>query len=258
MAGGSVWAQQITDSRTSTIRGGGGGEGKCTVEVEVDGIAEVEVEGNRAQIRTLSGSPSRFRRFECNQEMPRNPAGFRFQGVDGRGRQDVERDGGRGPIVIRIEDAKGGREGYTFDLFWNGGGGGGGWNDSNRGDNRGAFGNNNNGGGWNRELRFDARGRGSFQNDRGSTQQLRNCRVDIGRDGNVQVSFQTNRSQSVNLNGRVVRIEGDRIYADMNGSNIGGMMLIETDGRDQVRSVSMRQPRNHGGRNGYDLNWRGN
>lgn len=116
-----VWGQRVTDRRTATIRGGDG-DGKCTIEVWVDDSAEVEVRGRTATIRTFSGSPSSIRRFECNQEMPQYPSGFRFEGVDGRGRQELVRDpanGGR--AVIRIEDTKGGAEGYTFDLIWRGG-----------------------------------------------------------------------------------------------------------------------------------------
>jgi hypothetical protein len=63
--------------------------------------------------------------MECSEPLPRNPGDFRFQGIDGRGRQTLVRDpnGNRGVAVVRIEDSKGGREGYTFDLEWSGGSG---------------------------------------------------------------------------------------------------------------------------------------
>ncbi|MBI2688662.1 MAG: hypothetical protein HYX27_20355 [Acidobacteria bacterium] len=110
-----------SQTRNANIRGGGG-DGKCTIEVEVDGAAEVEIYGTQARLRTLSGRRATWRRFECNQPMPARPYDFRFSGVDGRGRQDLVRspDGG-GPAVIRIEDRDGGREGYTFDIKWRGG-----------------------------------------------------------------------------------------------------------------------------------------
>ena len=120
-------AQPGSSTRRASITGGGG-HGKCTIEVEVDGTAEVEVSGETARLRTLYGQPSIWRRFQCNEPMPRNPVDFRFRGIDGRGRVELirdPRDGGR--AVVRIEDRKGGREGYTFDLEWRGGGGGGGW-----------------------------------------------------------------------------------------------------------------------------------
>jgi hypothetical protein len=115
-----VWAQ---DSMTAVMKGRPNGDrGKCTIEVNVDDVAEVEVIGNSARIRTLSGQPSQFRRFECNSMPPRRPNDFRFTGIDGRGRMTLVRDPRNGgPAVIRIEDTKGGYEGYTFDLEWRGG-----------------------------------------------------------------------------------------------------------------------------------------
>ncbi len=118
------------------MRGGGNpNQGKCTIEVVVDGVAEVEIRGDTATLRNLEGQPPQWRRFECNSVMPSNPAGFRFAGVDGRGRQDLVRDPRNGgPAVIRIEDRDGGSEGYTFDIFW---GEGGGFRGNDRPDDRG-------------------------------------------------------------------------------------------------------------------------
>jgi hypothetical protein len=120
----SLSAQQ-TASMRATIRGGGSpNSGKCTIEVDVDDIAEVEISGDQGRIRALSGQPAQWRRFECSGVMPERPADFRFQGIDGRGRVQLVRDPrqNRGIAVVRIEDSKGGREGYTFDLTWQGGG----------------------------------------------------------------------------------------------------------------------------------------
>jgi hypothetical protein len=110
----------------ATITGSRGGEGKCTIEVEVDGSAEVDISGDSGRIRTIAGQPSNFRRMECTEPMPRNPANFRFEGVDGRGNVNLIRDPrqSRGVAVVRIDDPKGGREGYTFDLKWSGSEGG--------------------------------------------------------------------------------------------------------------------------------------
>jgi hypothetical protein len=100
------------------MRGGSPDRGKCTIEVVVDDVAQVEIMGGTATLRTLSGQPSQWRRFECTSPMPPNPAGFRFAGVDGRGRQTLIREPRNGPAVVQIEDKQGGSEGYTFDLFW--------------------------------------------------------------------------------------------------------------------------------------------
>lgn len=287
---GGLYAQQITDTRIAT-RTGGGGDGKCTIEVEVDGLAEVEIFGNRAQIRTLSGSPSTFRRFECNQDMPAMPNDFRFKGIDGRGKQEMMRSaGGRSPAVIRIEDSQGGREGYTFDVMWRGGSGV--WDNTNNngntgsifgdgrnndtfgnnpnsgtfgdGRNNGGFGNNRNRGrdndnygnnntGWNRKMNFRGRGQGFFRNDRGSNATLKNCRVEINQNGMVETTFQTDGALAVSLRGRVQRVDNDRIYADMSGNDVTGVMEIITDGRNRVRSVQMGGNGNNGR---FELNWR--
>jgi hypothetical protein len=110
------------DSRRAEIRGGGG-NGKCTIEVEVDGVAEVIIDREMAYLRTVEGQPATWRRFVCNQPMPSNPNNFRFRGIDGRGRQILIRtpQQNRGRAVIQIEDPRGGRHGYTFDVEWDGG-----------------------------------------------------------------------------------------------------------------------------------------
>ncbi len=121
--GGAIHAQ--TMERRANFTGGGGPEGRCTVEVIVDGAAEVEIRGDRALLRNLFGQTPQWRRFECTSPMPGNPVNFRFQGVDGRGRQSLVSDPRRGSaIVVRIDDPDNGSEGYTFDVFWQGQGGG--------------------------------------------------------------------------------------------------------------------------------------
>jgi hypothetical protein len=121
LAAVSLCAQ--TYQRRADITGGDRSRGKCTIEVVVDGAAEVEIRGDTAVLRNLEGQPPQWRRFVCNEPMPLNPAGFRFAGVDGRGRQTLLRapEGGA-PAIVRIEDPQNGREGYTFDMFWQSGG----------------------------------------------------------------------------------------------------------------------------------------
>jgi hypothetical protein len=113
-------------SRRATITGGGG-NGRCTVEVNVDASAEVEVAGDTGLLTTISGQPADWRRFQCNAPLPHKPADFRFIKIGGRGNmrliQDPRSTGGR--AVVHIDDPKGGRGIYTFDLQWQGPGGGG-------------------------------------------------------------------------------------------------------------------------------------
>lgn len=114
---------QETQRRASIVRAGagpGGGEG-CTVDVVVDGAAEVEIRGDNLLLRNLSGQPPQLRQFECTRPMPANAPGFRFAEVDGRGRQELvrtPRDGG--PAVIRIDDPQGGAGEYRFEIMWAG------------------------------------------------------------------------------------------------------------------------------------------
>jgi len=109
--------------RAQIVGGGNPDRGKCTIEVVIDGAAEVEIRGDTANLRNLSGQPPQWRRFECSGPMPANAANFRFAGVDGRGRQELVRDPRNGGVaVIRLEDPQGGSEGYTFDVFWGGSG----------------------------------------------------------------------------------------------------------------------------------------
>ncbi len=124
---------------------GGNGSGKCTFEVRVDGVADVQIRATRATLQTRSGMRAQWMRLKCNQPLPRNPNNFHFAGVDGRGKQYMLRDPSQnsGVAVIRIEDNRNGMERYTGDIFWNGGsdnwnGGGGGW-----------WQDDWNGGGWN-------------------------------------------------------------------------------------------------------------
>jgi len=115
--------QGQTFERTATFLGGGSPDrGKCTIEVVVDTAADVEIRGDRAILRNIAGQPPQWRRFECTGALPRNPADFRFEGIDGRGRQSLVRDprNSGGVAVIRIEDTAGGAEGYTFDIMWGG------------------------------------------------------------------------------------------------------------------------------------------
>ena len=115
-----------SQSMRATIRGGGGDVQKCTVEVDVDVAADVEIRGDRGFLRTVGGGQAaQWRRFECTAPIPSNAIDFRFKGIDGRGNVQLVRDpnSSGGTAVVHIEDRQGGREGYTFDLEWRGGSG---------------------------------------------------------------------------------------------------------------------------------------
>lgn len=106
-------------SRRAVITGTGG-DGRCTIQVSVDHAAEVEISGDLGVLTTTAGQPATWQRFQCNALLPRRPIDFRLVGTSGRGTmrllQDPRDTGGR--AVVQINDPKGGRGVYTFDVRW--------------------------------------------------------------------------------------------------------------------------------------------
>jgi len=252
-----AFAQRV-DNYRAQIRGGGGDRGKCTIEVDVDGVAEVEIRGDQGVMRTISGNPSAWRRMECNQPLPANPYDFRFSGVDGRGRQTLLRDpaNNRGTAVVRIEDPQGGREGYTFDIEWRGtsgysGGGGGGIDRGPGRDDDNGYRGGSGGPRWNDEIRFRGRGDGNFNNFRGPDDRLYDCEVSVDRRGEVTVTFDTARRSRLTFTGRLTRFDRNSINADMSGMGVRGSMEIRYNGRDRVTDIAMSAS----GRERFELRW---
>ena len=246
---------QREQSIRARIRGGGGEWGKCTAEVDVDDVAEVSISGDDGRIVTLSGQPSFWRRLECTGPMPREMRDFRFRGVDGRGRQILVQDPreNRGVAVVRIEDPKAGREGYTFDIEWRGG-------VPERVEERprwreGWFAE------WGDEIRFRGRGRGGFWRDGGQRYEIYNVEVFVNRErGRVEVTLDTNRGRdSLAFTGEIRGIERDVIRADVRSSSrfgdidrANGEMFIRVDRDRHVRSLDMNG-RVEGGR--FGIRW---
>lgn len=114
-------AHASVESRRATITRGGG-NGNCTITVDVDGAAEIEVSGDTGVLTTLAGRPARWRRFQCNEPLPSNPRDFRFAKVAGRRGvqllQDPRSTGGR--AVVQINDRKAGQATYTVSFQWRG------------------------------------------------------------------------------------------------------------------------------------------
>src|SRR5258708_3176092 len=124
-------------TQRATVTGRGAADrGACTIEVVVDGAAEIDLPADTPTLLKLSGQPPQWRRFECTAPLPANPVDFRFHGIGGRGRQELIRDPRNGGVaVVRISDPPGGADGYTFELTWGGGG-----YEFRRGDNRSDYG----------------------------------------------------------------------------------------------------------------------
>jgi hypothetical protein len=217
-------------------------------------VAEVDIRGDEAKLRTLSGAPATWIKLECTQPMPPNPINFRFIGVDGRGPIGLVKqpNANRGTAVVHIEDPRNGREGYTFQLAW----GGSGPVDIGRGGGDGREGRDGRDGrdvglDWNDQVDFRGRGDGYFRNFRGQDDILGNCEVSISRRGEVRVVFDTNHRTRLTFTGKLIRADRDRLIADMNGNRLGGRMDIHLNGRDRVTEVSMSGE----GRDRYELHW---
>jgi hypothetical protein len=105
--------------RRAVLTGGYAGGGQCSGEVVVDGAAEINIRGDRATLRDLSGRNPEWRNFRCTSALPLNPGSVTFN-AEGRGRaQLVQSPQQGGDAVIRIEDPHSGAQIYRFNLSWN-------------------------------------------------------------------------------------------------------------------------------------------
>ena len=111
----------VAQTRRAAMIGGGNPDwGRCAAEIVVDGAAAVEIRGDAATLRDVSGQAPQWRRFECTSPMPPNPGDVRFSVSRGRGRAEMIRDPRNGGVaVVRIEDPEGGSDVYAFELVWN-------------------------------------------------------------------------------------------------------------------------------------------
>ena len=97
------------------------GKGQCDIRLQIDGEAEVSVEGDRVFIRTLSGRDGRDDGSECNEPLPRGEVrNFNYEVKDSRGEivlldQPSRRNGDR--AVVRIRDSKGSLGHATVAIF---------------------------------------------------------------------------------------------------------------------------------------------
>jgi hypothetical protein len=220
----------------------------------------VQIRGDQGSLRTLTGAPARWVRLDCNQALPPNPGDFRFQGIDGRGSQRLVRDprNNRGTAVVRIDDPKGGSEGYTGDIIWRNGGGGN-WGPGYGGGGRPPVGPGFGGGGWNGQNggTFDFRGDGNgfFVQSNGPNMRVRDVNVRLARNGAISLAFQAQGFRGgLAFSGRATRFSRDSVDATLSGG--GGARANATIYLDRGGSVD-RIDMNGRGRDGdFRLNWR--
>jgi hypothetical protein len=106
--------------RAALIRASDPYEGRCTVSVLVDGAADVEIRGDNASLRRVSGgAPPRWERFECTGPLPNSAANLRLRAVEGNGRMALTHDSYNGGVaVVHMANSDFGDQLYTFDVFW--------------------------------------------------------------------------------------------------------------------------------------------
>jgi hypothetical protein len=184
----------------------------------VDNAVNVRIGNGQIRVETLAGQPSRDDGTECTSlfRNGRSLSDFQFRGVDGRGEvrlQSDPRQDNRGEAVIYINDPKGGEEGYTFEVSWNG--------DNGRG-NGGFFGggnsvpysNNNNYPNGNNNNNYG----GNY--DQATNACLDTVRSRIERDYNTtNLTFDQVNTNSVNNNGNNNNGNQNRITGTVRSNN---------------------------------------
>jgi len=97
--------------------------GKCTIEVILNGSAEIDILGPTGNLRSLTGEPLGWRRFACTGVLPPNPDGFQIHLASGRGRLELLRhpllDGG-GPASFRLKSGLAFPEVFVVEISWTG------------------------------------------------------------------------------------------------------------------------------------------
>lgn len=110
--------------KQATLTGDGqSAAGKCTMEVILNGSAVIDLLGPTASLRSLTGEPLGWRRFECTAILPPNPDGFQLRLTSGRGRLTLLRhpllDGG-GPASFRVKSSVEFPEVFVLEIIWTG------------------------------------------------------------------------------------------------------------------------------------------
>ena len=106
--------------RANLIPASDPGQGRCTVSVLVDRTADVEIRGDQATLRDVSGRTPLFERFECTGPIPQAPVDMGIRAIEGNGRMTLTRDAYNGGVALVRVNNDTSREGiYTFDVYWN-------------------------------------------------------------------------------------------------------------------------------------------
>ncbi|MBX9603380.1 MAG: hypothetical protein K2X35_20410 [Bryobacteraceae bacterium] len=96
-------------------------EGSCTLRLRIDEEAEVRMQQDRVQIRTLRGRPGSDAGSQCTSPMPRRGiVNFDFRKTGGRGDvQMIQQPGANSNgFAARISDRDSGEDTYVIEIRW--------------------------------------------------------------------------------------------------------------------------------------------
>lgn len=248
---------QSSDTFPMNVTGTSGDRGKCTVEVVVDGIAEIEITGKQARMRTLSGARSAWKRLECNMAIPSNPAKLRFSpSKKEAGKQTLLREpSANSGAVVRIEDPTTGARTYKFELEWRGTKSGFEQSGLRSGDlapsGQGGVIDESGLAGWSGRIEFRGAGDGYLRSSGGTDALLTDTEVLVEPSGRVEIRLMTRQKEPLRLTGRLIKADKNHLVANVSGGSFSGPMEILKDSRNQVKTLSMTGE----GRNRFELRW---
>lgn len=233
------------------------GRGQCDIRVQIDGEADVSVQGDLVHLRTLPGRGGRDDGSECNAPLPaRKVPGFHFEVHDGRGEvRLVAEPSSRNDFqaVVHIRSDTGGEGRYGFRLTWALTGQESDARpvdrDFDKPDARGGL-------TWNNATHLGGRGRGSSVLSGQAPARLSVVDVDVDRGGRILVSFRIDHGRSLTLSGTVIGSEGATLKADVAFENgrlrLRGPLYLSRDGRGDLSKITLEAT---DGQNHLSVSW---
>jgi hypothetical protein len=111
---------QTYERRATHIHTSNPYEGRCTISVVVNGAAEIDINGDNANLREVSGRTPYWQSFACTEPLPYSAAGLSIRAIRGNGRVTLTQDSSNGGVaVLRLTNYESGDQPYTLDVFWN-------------------------------------------------------------------------------------------------------------------------------------------
>jgi len=211
-------------------------EGRCEIRLQVDGAVDVQVQGDRVFVRTLSGQDARDDGSECSEPLPSGEIeGFRFEVREKRNEMRLAAEPSRRnnfTAMVHIRDTAGGFGRYWFRLTWA------------RQPEAPGFSRNN-------TVSFGGKGRGEASLNGEAPQRLGAVAIEVDQGGRLVATFQVERGRPLVFNGTVSAREDGRWKANVadedhrlrgalsfsvdERGNVFSAGLEATDGRDRLR-----------------------